>query len=134
MKKIILFAIMLLSVSTFAQRNQNNSRTQNNDRSQQRYVYTATSYYDTSRFARDIRNLKLSRYQEKEFYRLIDKMYDDIRLVRARNGRNTAYRVQQIEKNFNHDLAQLLTRSQYNKWNKYYAGNYLYNTNRRIYS
>ncbi len=125
---------MLLSVSTFAQRNQNNNSTQTANRSQQRYVYTTTHYYDSSRFARDIKNLKLSRYQEKEFYRLITKMYDDIRLVHARNGRNTTHRIQQIEKSFNHDLAQLLTRSQYTKWNKYYAGNYRYTTNKRIYS
>lgn len=145
MKNILFLSFLLLSVGASAQRHHNGHQSNRNaqkhyngkgnrhhNQQGNRYVYTTNSSQDI--MMRDARNLKLSRYQETEFYRLIQTYQKQAYVLHSRNSRNKMYQLQQLENDFDYKVRQLLNKNQYNQWHKKYAHNYRITSHQRIYS
>lgn len=132
MKRLVIIAMLALSLSAVAQ-NRPHGNNRNVNQTSGRYVYSAdrnntsynnSFYFYSDRFYKDIHRLDLSLYQERELKNMIAVMHNDIQFAQRkyRNPQNTILR---IERDFDRKLVKLLNAKQYKKWNQYYAYQYV---------
>ncbi|MBA5793057.1 hypothetical protein H1R17_05690 [Flavobacterium sp. xlx-214] len=124
MKRIFTIAMVALSVGAFAQQRQlvkqddyrSESRYQQNDR------YGKNDYrYQNGKYS--FTRLDLTNRQERQLVDLLKDKQNDERYI-LKKYRNPEQKLRMLDREYDRAIQNLLSRSQYEKWNRIYAYQY----------